>query len=171
MPMGPVELADQVGLDICLEVAAMLRDELDPTMPAIPDWLREKVEKGELGRKTGKGLYEWNGDKPVKTGTGTAPGEDAVDRMILPMLNACVACLREGVVIDADKIDGAMIFGTGFAPFRGGPLHYARTRGVEDIVATLKSLEGRYGQRFKPDDGWRSLADSAHRNEDMREAS
>ena len=77
-----------------------------------------------------------------------------IDRLILPMSNVCVACLREGIVEDADMVDGAMIFGTGYAPFRGGPLNYARSRGVENVTATLYALAVRHGDRFKPDAGW-----------------
>ncbi len=70
------------------------------------------------------------------------------------MLDVCVTCLREGVIADEDTIDGAMIFATGFAPFRGGPMHYARSRGVDDIVLTLTQLAAKYGERFQPDPGW-----------------
>jgi 3-hydroxyacyl-CoA dehydrogenase/enoyl-CoA hydratase/3-hydroxybutyryl-CoA epimerase len=73
---------------------------------------------------------------------------------MLPLANVCVACLREGIVEDADSVDGAMIFGTGFAPFRGGPLQYARTRGVDNVVTALAALAKKYGDRFKPDAGW-----------------
>jgi len=170
MPMGPVELADQVGLDICIEVAAMLRAELDPAMPEIPDWLKKLVEEGKLGRKTGQGLYVWKGDTPQKSETDEAPPDGVQDRLILPMLNACVACLREGVVADAETADGAMVFGTGFAPFRGGPMHYARTRGVSDIVERLRALENKLGLRFAPDDGWSSLAETEQRKEHQAEA-
>jgi 3-hydroxyacyl-CoA dehydrogenase/enoyl-CoA hydratase/3-hydroxybutyryl-CoA epimerase len=79
------------------------------------------------------------------------------DRLILPMIAACVACLREGVVADEDTVDGAMVFATGFAPFRGGPLHYARTRGVANIRDELERLAQRYGERFRPDPGWHRL--------------
>ncbi|MEJ8571075.1 3-hydroxyacyl-CoA dehydrogenase NAD-binding domain-containing protein [Microbaculum marinum] len=170
MPMGPIELADQVGLDICVEVAAMLRADLDPSMPEIPEWLKDKVEQGKLGRKTGEGLYRWKGDEPVKPEKGAEPSREMTDRLILPMLNACAACLREGVVADADTLDGAMIFGTGFAPFRGGPMHYARTRGVDDIVSTLRSLEQAHGARFKPDEGWQSVESRQQADSDLREA-
>ena len=78
--------------------------------------------------------------------------------MILALVNECVATLREQVVADADLIDAAVIFGTGFAPFRGGPLAYARSRGVADVVARLTELAARYGSRFTPDTGWAGLA-------------
>jgi 3-hydroxyacyl-CoA dehydrogenase/enoyl-CoA hydratase/3-hydroxybutyryl-CoA epimerase len=158
MPVGPIELADEVGLDICMHVAETLKANLERKMPDIPNWLREKVAKGELGRKTGKGLYDWKDGKPVKGAEVAAPTGEMTQRLILPMLDVCVACLREGVVADEDVVDGAMIFATGFAPFRGGPLHYARSHGVKDICATLVRLSQRYGERFFPDAGWNKLA-------------
>ncbi len=160
MPMGPIELADQVGLDICLAVGDMLRAKLGEALPAPPAWLRDKIARGELGRKSGRGFYAWkNGraDKSAAMTTVAEPTQDMIDRLILPMANVAVAALREGLVEDADVIDGAMIFGTGFAPFRGGPLHDARTRGVDDVVRTLRLLAQRYGERFAPDAGWESL--------------
>jgi 3-hydroxyacyl-CoA dehydrogenase/enoyl-CoA hydratase/3-hydroxybutyryl-CoA epimerase len=154
MPMGPIELADEVGLDICLHVAEMLRGSLHRDMPDAPQWLKDKVAKGELGKKTGKGLYDWKDGHAVKSHEAAAPPPDTIDRLILPMLDACMTCLREGVVADEEVLDGAMIFATGFAPFRGGPMHYAHTRGYADIRDTLKRLAGQYGPRFQPDPGW-----------------
>jgi 3-hydroxyacyl-CoA dehydrogenase/enoyl-CoA hydratase/3-hydroxybutyryl-CoA epimerase len=156
MPMGPIELADEVGLDVCLHVAETLRGSV-PDMPEAPQWLRDKVAKGELGKKTGKGLYDWKDGRAVKAHDDAAPPADAADRLVLPMLNACVTCLREGVVADEQVLDGAMIFATGFAPFRGGPMHYARARGIADVRAALARLVQQYGQRFAPDPGWDSL--------------
>jgi 3-hydroxyacyl-CoA dehydrogenase/enoyl-CoA hydratase/3-hydroxybutyryl-CoA epimerase len=157
MPMGPIELADQVGLDICLAVGDMLRSKFGDLLPPTPAWLRDKVARGELGRKTGKGFYTWpdgKADKSSTSATTQEPTQEMVDRLILPMSNVCVACLREGIVDNADAVDGAMIFGTGYAPFRGGPINYARTRGVEDVVATLHELAAKFGHRFNPDAGW-----------------
>jgi 3-hydroxyacyl-CoA dehydrogenase / enoyl-CoA hydratase / 3-hydroxybutyryl-CoA epimerase len=157
MPMGPIELADQVGLDICLDVGDMLRSKFGDLLPPTPAWLREKVAKGELGRKTGKGFYVWRDGKAEKAPlpeTGPRVTDQMIDRLVLPMSNVCVAALREGIVDDADMVDGAMIFGTGYAPFRGGPLNYARTRGVDHVVSTLRALAGRFGERFAPDPGW-----------------
>jgi len=165
MPMGPLELADQVGLDICLEVARMLSDRLDEKQPEIPQWLVRKVEAGETGRKSGKGFYAYD-EKGERKKEDAKTSEDMdvqhkdtvlADRMILPMLNTLVRCLREGIVSDADTADGAMIFGTGFAPFRGGPLHYARKRGVANIREKLLELEAKNGPRFEPDQGWELL--------------
>ncbi len=157
MPMGPIELADTVGLDICLHVAETLKAGLDRPMPDVSHVLREKVEKGELGRKTGKGLYEWKKGEAVKDRDAPEPTPEMTDRLILPMLDVCVACLREGVVADEDTVDGAMVFATGFAPFRGGPLQYARTRGVAEIRQTLWQFSQRYGERFRPDPDWNNL--------------
>jgi 3-hydroxyacyl-CoA dehydrogenase/enoyl-CoA hydratase/3-hydroxybutyryl-CoA epimerase len=157
MPMGPIELADQVGLDICLHVAETLRANLKREMPDPPQWLKDKVAKGELGKKSGKGFYEWKDGHAVKCHDGGLLPPDATDRLILPMLDVCVTCLREGVVAKEEIIDGAMIFATGFAPFRGGPMHYARARGVDDVRQTLARLSSAYGTRFQPDSGWNEI--------------
>jgi 3-hydroxyacyl-CoA dehydrogenase/enoyl-CoA hydratase/3-hydroxybutyryl-CoA epimerase len=160
MPMGPIELADQVGLDICLAVGDMLRSKFGDALPPTPAWLRDKVAGGELGRKTGKGFYVWkdgNADKSCGSQSNVQPTPEMIDRLILPMSNVCVACLREGIVDNADTVDGAMIFGTGYAPFRGGPLNYARTRGPENVVSALRALAAKFGGRFTPDAGWENF--------------
>jgi len=160
MPMGPIELADQVGLDICLDVGDMLRSKFGDSLPPTPAWLREKVAKGELGRKTGKGFYDWKEGKADRGSTpqDSQPTPEMIDRLVLPMSNVCVAALREGIVDNADVVDGAMIFGTGYAPFRGGPLNYARTRGVENVVSALQGLAQKFGDRFTPGAGWENFA-------------
>ncbi|MBR1151102.1 3-hydroxyacyl-CoA dehydrogenase NAD-binding domain-containing protein [Bradyrhizobium sp. JYMT SZCCT0428] len=160
MPMGPIELADQVGLDICLDVGDMLRSKFGDALPPTPAWLREKVAKGELGRKSGKGFYIWKDGKADTSSAApsvTEPSAEMIDRLILPMSNVCVACLHEGIVDNADVVDGAVIFGTGYAPFRGGPLNYARTRGVDNVVSTLWALTEKFGGRFTPDAGWENF--------------
>jgi len=155
MPMGPIELADQVGLDICLAVGDMLRTKFGDLLPPTPAWLRDMVARGDLGRKTGKGFYVWRDGKADKGArASTEPTPEMIDRLVLPMSNVCVACLREVIVDNADTVDGAMIFGTGYAPFRGGPLNYARQRGIEDGVSTLRNLAAKFGDRFAPDEGW-----------------
>jgi 3-hydroxyacyl-CoA dehydrogenase/enoyl-CoA hydratase/3-hydroxybutyryl-CoA epimerase len=160
MPMGPIELADQVGLDICLAVGDMLRSKFGDSLPPTPAWLRDKVANGELGRKTGKGFYVWKDGKADKT-SGSAstaqPTPEMIDRLILPMSNVCVGALREGIVDNADTVDGAMIFGTGYAPFRGGPLNYARARGPDNVVSALRALAAKFGGRFTPDAGWENF--------------
>jgi 3-hydroxyacyl-CoA dehydrogenase/enoyl-CoA hydratase/3-hydroxybutyryl-CoA epimerase len=160
MPMGPIELADQVGLDICLDVGDMLRSKFGDMLPPTPAWLREKVARGELGRKSGKGFYVWKDGKADTTASSPSaapPSAEMIDRLILPMSNVCVACLREGIVDNADVVDGAVIFGTGYAPFRGGPLNYARSRGVENVVSALRALTEKFGGRFTPDAGWENF--------------
>lgn len=150
MPMGPIELADRVGLDICSNVGKELGGE-------IPKLLAEKVDSGQLGVKSGEGFYRYKAGKPDKRAPRTQSADaDLQDRLILPLINACVACLREKIIEDGDLIDAGLIFGTGFAPFRGGPIRYATNRGPQDIVKCLERLEGQFGPRFHPDPGWQT---------------
>ncbi len=160
MPMGPIELADVVGLDVAAHVGAIVAQGLGRPVPDLAP-LRARIAAGQLGRKSGAGFYPWQDGKAVKApATGTAP-EDLTDRLILILLNECAACLREGIAADADLIDAAVVFGTGFAPFRGGPLAYARARGVNAVVERLQGLAQRHGERFEPDAGWAGLARGA----------
>ncbi len=156
MPMGPILLADTVGLDICLAVADILSRQLGGEVPTL---LREKVSAKQLGRKTGKGFYAYKRGKPVarKHAESPLPQEAIEERLILRLLNECVAVLGEKVVEDADLVDAGMIFGTGFAPFRGGPMHYLKKRGIEACLNRLEALTQRYGERFKPAEGWEGL--------------
>jgi 3-hydroxyacyl-CoA dehydrogenase / enoyl-CoA hydratase / 3-hydroxybutyryl-CoA epimerase len=156
MPMGPIELADTVGLDVAASVGRILADFLG--LP-IPPGLEGKLESGKRGRKDGEGFYTWeNGraKKPEVPADYRAP-EDLEDRLILSMLNEAVACLHEGVVEDADLLDAGVIFGTGFAPFRGGPIQHIRTIGGDKLRARLVQLAERHGPRFTPRPGWESL--------------
>ena len=158
MPMGPIELADVVGLDVAAHVGEIVAAELGRPTPNLTR-LRELIGLGKLGRKSGAGFYLWKDGKPVKpVGTAEPPPRDLIDRLILVLVNECAACLREQIVEDADFIDAAVIFGTGFAPFRGGPLAYARSRGVAAVVERLEELAARYGGRFQPDSGWALVA-------------
>lgn len=157
MPMGPVTLADQVGLDICLDVAESLAKSLDSPIAEIPSLLRDKVEAGDLGQKTGRGFYDWQEGTP-RPETGASIDPDMADRLILPMLSACAECLRKGVVASADQADAAMIFATGFPPFRGGPMRYARSRGYDAIRERLQQFQTAHGPRFAPDVYWRDAA-------------
>ena len=157
MPMGPIELIDVVGLDVAAHVGEIIAAQLHRPVTAIPR-LTELLAARQLGRKSGQGFYPWVEGKAVKPPATTAAPADLTDRLILVMVNECVACLREGIVADADLVDAAVIFGAGFAPFRGGPLTYARTRGIPAVVARLSELAARHGARFTPDAHWSALA-------------
>ena len=111
----------------------------------------------KLGRKSGAGFYTWHDGHPIKPPAGSAAPADITDRLLLALVNESAACLREGVVTDADLLDAAVIFGTGFAPFRGGPIAYARARGITETVRRLSDLATRHGERFRPDPGWSVL--------------
>jgi 3-hydroxyacyl-CoA dehydrogenase/enoyl-CoA hydratase/3-hydroxybutyryl-CoA epimerase len=158
MPTGPVELADQVGLDICLDVAERLKADVEQPLPDIPQWLRDKVARGELGRKSGRGLYAYEDGKPRKGAATAGDDQRLQDRLVMPLLNACMTCLGKGVVADERVLDGAMVFATGFAPFRGGPLQHARSVGVDRVVERLRALQREHGTRYAPDPGWQTLA-------------
>jgi 3-hydroxyacyl-CoA dehydrogenase/enoyl-CoA hydratase/3-hydroxybutyryl-CoA epimerase len=154
MPMGPIELADTVGLDICKSVANILSTALD--MP-LPDNLKELSDK-KLGKKTGEGFYRYDKNKPVKNKRASYSDPQQVqDRLVMRLLNEATACLREGIVAEKDLIDAGVIFGTGFAPFRGGPLEYIRSCGVDNLTQTMATLETKFGARFERDKGWDRL--------------
>lgn len=133
MPMGPITLADTVGLDICLSVAKHLGQYFNKP---IPQQLTDLVAQGKLGRKSGEGFYKYDKNgKQIKSAEVAYHQSltEISDRLVLRMLNEAFACLEEGVVADADLLDAGMILGTGFAPFRGGPIHYAKTCGIENL--------------------------------------
>ncbi len=156
MPMGPIELIDTVGLDVAAGVAKELAPFLGLEVPAA---LSAPPDAGRRGKKDGQGLYKWVDGKPVKPQLPkdyVAPA-DLEDRLILPLLNEAVAALHDGVVDDADLLDAGVIFGTGFAPFRGGPIQYVRETGVQVLLAKLQDLRARHGERFAPRPGWGSL--------------
>jgi len=156
MPMGPIELADTVGLDIALSVA---RELAEPFGLEVPGILGRMVEEKRLGRKSGRGFYRWEKGKAVKEKAQAAPERLAEwsDRLMLRLVNEAMACLREGIVEEADLVDAGVVFGTGFAPFRGGPLHWARSLGKGQILSKLLDMERRHGERFHPDAGWQSF--------------
>jgi 3-hydroxyacyl-CoA dehydrogenase / enoyl-CoA hydratase / 3-hydroxybutyryl-CoA epimerase len=156
MPMGPIELADMVGLDIGWAVG----QELAAHRPGakIPEALRAHVEAKRLGKKTGQGFYTWVDGKAQKgEPDANADLKALADRMVLPALNEAVACVREKIVADADLCDAGVIFGTGFAPHRGGPIEAIRARGKGEWLAVMEQLRAVHGERFAPDPGWQDL--------------
>jgi 3-hydroxyacyl-CoA dehydrogenase/enoyl-CoA hydratase/3-hydroxybutyryl-CoA epimerase len=130
MPMGPIELADTVGLDVCAHVGRILGYQAEGSR------LERLVTAGKLGKKSGEGFYVWKDGKPVKT-------EKPYDKPLLerlgrelvePLIQECEKCRDEGIVDNADLVDAGVIFGTGFAPFRGGPLHYRASTGAPAVA-------------------------------------
>ena len=178
MPMGPLELLDQIGLDVAGHVAASMQPVLAGRFPALGAFERMR-EHGWLGQKSGKGFYLYHGKK-LKVNTlaqnllhsvhdvslprldpALPPAtrlREARERMVLLMVNEAALALTEGLAADASRIDLAMVLGTGWAPHRGGPLRYADTRGVAEVVRSLQELEGRYGRRLEPCEEMRSRA-------------
>jgi 3-hydroxyacyl-CoA dehydrogenase / enoyl-CoA hydratase / 3-hydroxybutyryl-CoA epimerase len=153
MPMGPIELADTVGLD----VAASVGKELGPFLGLeIPAGLDAMLEAGKRGKKDGQGFYVWQDGKPQKPEIDPAydAADDLEDRMVLPMVNEAVACLADGVVDEPALLDAGVIFGTGFAPFRGGPIQYVRQTGADQVRQRLERLAEHHGERFRPKAGW-----------------
>ena len=131
MPVGPIELADTVGLDICLAVGKMLDQDAQP-----PKKLSELTAAGHLGRKTKRGFYDWSSGKAAKSSSGIVP-PGLGDRLIQPFVAEARSALADGIVADADLVDAGAIFGTGFAPFRGGPLRYAASSGSAPPSASI----------------------------------
>jgi len=154
MPMGPIELVDSVGLDVVLHVSKVLGTDLEG---AVAEQLSTLIDQKHLGRKSGQGFYVWQDGKAHKDDSGGLPPADAQDRLILSMVNEAVACLADGVVTEADLLDAGVIFGTGFAPFRGGPINYARERGLREVITKLQALSAAHGHRFEPHPGWSDL--------------
>ena len=126
MPMGPIELADTVGLDVGLSVVKNLGGE---GADVAVERLGKMVEAGELGKKSGSGFYQWIKGKPQKEEyEADAKIDERAERLLKPFLDECKACSDDGIVADDDLLDAGIIFGTGFAPFTGGPMHYLKTR-------------------------------------------
>ena len=142
MPMGPLEVADTVGLDICKHVAETIKLEADAGAAAR---LIKLVDEGKLGKKTGQGLYKWEDGKPVREAVSATQAElQALGaQLVQPMIDECQRCLDAGVVESADMVDAGVIFGSGFAPFRGGPLHYqsSKSAAAPATAAQVKAAE------------------------------
>jgi 3-hydroxyacyl-CoA dehydrogenase/enoyl-CoA hydratase/3-hydroxybutyryl-CoA epimerase len=172
MPVGPLELLDQVGIDVAFHIEQSMRAIVGERFPPNP-LLKLMCEGGCFGVKSGAGFYSYRGIKKKSNvhaltrssilGIGTQVGKtlttpqqaqggkDALtQRLVLLMVNEAAACLSEGIVADAQTIDTAMVFGTGWAPHRGGPLHYADTLGIGTVVRQLDELKAKHGPRFEP---------------------
>jgi 3-hydroxyacyl-CoA dehydrogenase/enoyl-CoA hydratase/3-hydroxybutyryl-CoA epimerase len=163
MPMGPIELGDVVGLDIALSVAQFLSGPLGVD---VPKRLVEMVEAGKLGKKSGEGFYKWDAKgRPQKPPVKKLSHIPVTERLILRLLNEAVACLREEVVKDPDDVDAGMVYGTGFAPFLGGPMRYIASLGETGISHSLYRLSQEYGKRFTPDPGWSQLQSLTSRDQ------
>ena len=152
MPMGPVELADTVGLDICQSVAKNLSEAFGFDVPEV---LQKLVAAKNLGKKTGRGFYHYKKGKAIKDRDVKLGDQDMIQkRLLYRLLNESAACIREKIVSDKDLLDAGVIFGTGFAPFTGGPLNYSEKLGIEDLQSKMSDLQQKYGKRFEPDSGW-----------------
>lgn len=149
MLMGPIELMDTIGLDICVAAARGMGNDLPPMVD-------DMLKAGKLGKKTGSGFYTYKNGKvqKPKTNPEVKYADDITERMILRLLNEAASCVREGIVADEDLVDAGLIFGAGFAPFRGGPMTYADSQQKSNIKARLEVLAQRYGKRFTPDPYW-----------------
>lgn len=167
MPMGPIELVDQVGIDVGYKVAHVLQDAFGPRMK-VASVLEGVKEKGLLGKKSGKGFYLYEGKKKTVNSDVTSAfnktpkvsEEDALKRMLYVMINEAAHCLEEKVVDSAATVDLGMIMGTGFPPYRGGLLHEADCRGAAEIVKDLERFQKESGsERFAPSPYLRRLAE------------
>ncbi len=156
MPMGPMELADTVGLDVGYKVAELLSNHYNYE---IPNSFKSMVEDGNLGKKTGKGFYTWKNGKKIKSSSknSSIAHSEIQERLLMRFLNETIACHEEKVVAHKDLLDAGIIFGTGFAPFRGGPVQYIQNYGVKNLLSSLQRLHDQHGSRFTPNTGWESI--------------
>jgi 3-hydroxyacyl-CoA dehydrogenase/enoyl-CoA hydratase/3-hydroxybutyryl-CoA epimerase len=163
MPMGPLELLDQVGLDVAAHIEKSMQPLMGTRYEAIPA-LQKMCERGWLGQKNGVGFYRYSGRKKQTNSELRCVLPDDImspfdfadfdtevrDRFVLSMVNESAACLGEGLVANSQELDAAMVFGTGWAPHRGGPLHYSDHLGLSVVVRRLSELSTQYGPRFAP---------------------
>lgn len=129
MPMGPIELIDTVGLDIAMAAGQQLAGGAEA-----PRCLQARVERQQLGKKSGQGFYAWADGKPVKAAAAAVPAGLA-EKLVKPLVDRTQALVSEGVIADTDLADAGVIFGTGFAPFTGGPIKYSRDSGIQGAAA------------------------------------
>jgi len=165
MPMGPFELLDQVGLDVANKVTHVLGEAFGDRLPRQVS-IGRLIEAGALGKKSSRGFYVYREGKKegvneeARTAAGnpaphTPPGQEILDRLLLPMIHEGARALEEGLVRHAEDIDLAMVLGTGFPAFRRGPLYYADRRGIATIIARLEDLAAIHGVRLAPSEALR----------------
>jgi 3-hydroxyacyl-CoA dehydrogenase/enoyl-CoA hydratase/3-hydroxybutyryl-CoA epimerase len=161
MPMGPFALMDEIGLDTGQHAAAVLEGAFGKRIGAATPILQALVSAGRLGRKNGKGFYHYRNGRRTQADASAAklaangptlqlPVETLQERMVLAMVNEAAVCLEDGVVREPRDVDIAMVFGTGFPPFRGGLLRYADSIGLAVLVDRLARLADAHGERFRP---------------------
>ena len=163
MPVGPIELLDDVGIDVAAKAAETMSAAFPDRMPKDPA-LDRLVTNGRIGRKAKKGFYSYEGERrggadegayrdlglPSPSKTSGLSSSEIQDRLVLPMINEAAYCLTEGIVTSPAKLDLAMIFGTGFPPFRGGLCAHADAVGARAVVEGLQKLAKEKGGRFAP---------------------
>lgn len=173
MPMGPFELMDEVGIDIASHVGKFLGESFS-YFPTPTNVLSSLTDVDRLGRKNGRGFYIHNGHKrnldrsfikSLGLSTSSKTPDDKlerqiIDRLVLLMGNEAYRCLDENVVQSERDIDVGMVLGTGFAPFRGGLLHYIKSRNLENVKTTLSAFAAKYGKHFEPS---QTLVDQSYR--------
>jgi 3-hydroxyacyl-CoA dehydrogenase/enoyl-CoA hydratase/3-hydroxybutyryl-CoA epimerase len=161
MPMGPLRLLDEVGLDVALHVARTLETAF-PRRAAVPGYLDDWVRSGRLGRKSGRGFYEYHGrrESPAVAGSDLGDIDEVARRLALLLTNEAARCLDDRVVNTAGEVDFGVVLGTGYAPFRGGPLRHADACGLRLVLGQLHHLENDHGSLFSPAASLQSLAES-----------
>ncbi|HEY0781414.1 MAG TPA: 3-hydroxyacyl-CoA dehydrogenase family protein, partial [Thermoanaerobaculia bacterium] len=171
MPLGPIALADEVGIDVATKVAHVLSDAFSDRLQS-PPWLDRMPADGRLGTKNGRGFYTYKGrerqgvDPSAYAVLGIEPRVHApdlgalADRMVLPMVNEAARCLEEEVVRSAGDLDLALILGAGFPPFRGGLCRWADQQSLLHLIAALERLETAVAGRFHPGDALRRTAEA-----------
>jgi len=160
MPMGPLRLMDEIGIDITVDIAETLAGSLG-NRARMPEILRKMQAAKMLGRKSGSGFYKYEGKTQTENealeewrqacGENFA-AENLCNRLVFLMINEAARCLEEKVVSTPEDADFGMMMGTGFAPFRGGPLRFADHFGLKKLVAEMDGLHSKAGDKFVPCD-------------------
>ncbi len=160
MPMGPLRLIDEIGLDITVDIAATLEKAFGARDRA-PEILQKMLEAKMLGRKSGGGFYNYEGKQQTpnqalqewRQESGEKFGlENLTNRLVYLMVNEAARCLEEKVVANPEDADYGMILGTGFPVFRGGPLRFAESVGLKKVVTDMDGIHSRAGEKFAPCD-------------------